>query len=47
MRRTVLPLVLALALAAQGCTYLGDRLRDAAQMADIGITVSEKPEFSA
>jgi len=47
MRRTVLPLVLALALAAQGCTYLGDRLRDAAQMADIGITVSEKPEFAA
>jgi len=47
MKRSALALIIVAALALQGCTYLGQRLKDAGEMADIGITVSEKPEFAA
>jgi hypothetical protein len=40
----VVALLLTAALAStQGCAYLADRGRDAAQIADIGLTVSSKP----
>jgi len=45
-RRTLLIAGLALALsllAAPGCAYLGDRCRDAAQIADLGVMVSSDP----
>ena len=39
-------LVLAAALlSATGCTYLGNRKRDALEMFDIGLTFSKKPQF--
>lgn len=38
--------LMALALASAGCTYLGDRGRDAADFLDFGVTVSKEPQFS-
>ena len=35
----------AVLLAAQGCTYLGNRGRDAAQMFDVGLTFTKTPQF--
>ena len=37
--------VLLVALVAQGCTYLSNRGRDAAQMFDLGLTFSKKPQI--
>jgi len=47
-KRFVRGVVLALAaalLAGPGCTYLRNRGRDAAQMGDLGLTFSKKPQF--
>jgi len=41
------PMGLSLILACTGCSYFRDRGRDARDIADIGITVSEKPGVGA
>ncbi|HUT34889.1 MAG TPA: hypothetical protein VNE39_15475 [Planctomycetota bacterium] len=45
MRQRLLATLAAAALAAQGCTYLRNRGRDAAEMFDLGLTFSKKPQF--
>jgi hypothetical protein len=42
----IVTLLIALALAAQGCTYAGNRARDFGQTMDLGFTLSSKPEFA-
>lgn len=47
-RRTTWLALLAsavLAVATPGCTYLGNRGRDAAEIVDLGVSVSAKPQF--
>jgi len=39
-------MIVVAAMAMQGCTYLGDRARDAGDMADLGVTLSLKPSFA-
>ena len=45
MRRTALLLVV-LSFAMQGCTYLGNRYRDMGDVADLGFTLSARPQFA-
>jgi hypothetical protein len=46
-RIAALLVLVALLAAAQGCSYPAHRLQDAAEMFDVGLTVSKKPQFSA
>lgn len=39
-------LLVVLALAAQGCTYAGNRFRDAGDTMDLGFTLSSRPQFA-
>lgn len=45
MRRVAILLVV-LTFASQGCAYVGNRWRDAGDMADIGFTLSKEPQFA-
>jgi hypothetical protein len=42
----IVALLIALALAAQGCTYAGNRARDFADTMDLGFTLSSRPQFA-
>jgi hypothetical protein len=47
MKRLIVVLMGIAALAMQGCGYLGDRVGDAADVMDLGVTVSTRAQFAA
>jgi hypothetical protein len=46
IRPVLAVLVVVAGLATQGCSYLGDRARDAGDTMDLGFTLSSKPQFA-
>jgi hypothetical protein len=45
-RAVLLPALAAALLAASGCAYLRHRAEDFAEIADVGLTVSRKPQWA-